>query len=240
MDVPFAEPFGFTLSRDMKLLANRRVWELHMAFSPAGKTLIAGDALNAICVNTVEGRKVNLPGAIRKAMGGTMAIGDDARVLSVPHRGREPQRLSLKDGHVLAFPGFKATGVRAFDLRENQLLEVPEGIAADLADGELAVANENGELSLVRKGEHYPFASLTLSAEALSPLRSVAVTSGLEKIAMAGDREAGLFDVASERKIAKLQQFSAASFADPSAAFFLIPDRRPEPGGARRIFDRSG
>ena len=249
MDVPFAEPFGFTLSRDMKLLANRAVWELHMAFSPDGKTLIAGDALNAICVNTVEGRKVNLPSAIRKSMDGTVAIGDDARVLSIPRRGRQPQLLSLKDGHVLAFPGFKAdsatlatdtryallqdigaTGVRVFDLRENQLLEVPESVAADAGDGELAIANGNGELSLVRKGEHNPFASLTLSAEALSPLRSLAVTSGLEKIAIAGDGEAGLFDVATGRRIAKLQQFSAASFADPSAAFCLIPERRPKPG----------
>jgi VWFA-related protein len=248
-DVPFAEPFGFTLSRDMKLLANRAVWELHMAFSPDSKTLIAGDGLEAVGVDTVARRKVNLPGAIQKSTAGALAIADDARVVAIPHRGREPEELSLKDGHLLALPNFRAdsfrlatdtryailhdsgvTGVRIFDLKENQPLELPESVAADVVDGELALVDKNGELSLARKGEPHPFASLTLSADALSPLRSVAVSSDLEKIAIAGDGEAGVYDVQSGRRILKLEPFSAASFVASSAAFCLIPERRPERG----------
>lgn len=41
LNVPFAGPFGFTLSRDMKPLANRAVFRLAMRFSPDGPVVSA-------------------------------------------------------------------------------------------------------------------------------------------------------------------------------------------------------
>ena len=249
LDVPFAGAFGFTLSHDMSLLANRGVCALPMTFSPDGHTLIAGDNRGAVRVDTLGRKKTNLPSTIQKWMSGTVAMQDETRALVIP-RGKptEPAIRSLRDGSFLATPNFKADsallatyaryallynsgaqGARVFDLEDNLPLETPENVAVDVYGGELALANANGELFLFRKGEHAPFASLSLRAEGLVPLGSAAVTPGLEKIAIAGDGEAGLFEIATGHRVSRLPQFSAVNFTDSSSAFLLTPQRRPEP-----------
>jgi hypothetical protein len=249
LDVPFGGAFGFALSHDMNLLANRAVCELPMTFSPDSRTLIAGDIRGAVRVDTLGRKKTNLPSAIQKWMSGTVAMLDDTRALVIP-RGKpdEPAIRSLRDGSILATPKFKADsallatdaryallhnsgtpGVQVFDLEDNVPLETPENIAVDIFDGEMALATVDGELFLFRKGEHAPFASLSLPAEGLAPLGSAAATPGLEKMAIAGDGEAGLFEIATGRRISSLPQFSAVNFTDLSSAFLLAAEPRSEP-----------
>jgi hypothetical protein len=109
LDTPFAGPFGFTLSHDMKPIANRAINSLPMRFSPDGGTLIAGDARDAVRVDLVGRRKASLPGVIQKYLSGTIAIQKDSQVLVIP-RGKpgEPAIRSLRNGDILATPNFKA------------------------------------------------------------------------------------------------------------------------------------
>ena len=68
---------------------------------------------------------------------------------------------------------------------------------------------------------------------------TAAVTPGLEKMAIAGDGEAGLFEIATGQRISRLPQFSAVNFTDSSSAFLLTPQRRPEPTwGLEYLIDR--
>ena len=249
LDVPFAGPFGFTLSRDMNLLANRGINRLPMAFSPDGRTLLAGELTGAVRIDTVERKKAKLPSAIQKLMDGTVAIQNESTALVIP-RGRSAEAAvrSLRDGSVLATPHLRADSAslatdsryallhdsgapatRVFDLQQDRPVETPENTAVDVFAGELAVATKNGELLLFRRGEHAPFASVLLPAESLSPLHRAAVTPGLERVAIAGQGEAGLFEIASGRLISNLEEFSAVHFKDSSRAFLLTPEPGPEP-----------
>ncbi len=246
LDIPFAGPFGFRPSHDMKPLANRGIYGLPMAFSPVGSLLIAGDVRDAVRVDLAGRRKTNLPSTIQKCMGGTVAIQNETRALVIPGgKPGEPAVRSLVDGAVLTNPNFKADSAylatdaryallydsgarsaRVFDLEDNRPVETPENIAVDVFGGELAVATENSELSLFRRGEHAPFASVLLPPEGLPALRSAAVTPALDKLAIAVDGEGSLFQIANGQRISSFQQFSAGNFVDPATGFFLMRGAR--------------
>lgn len=242
LDSPFPGPFGFRLSHDMKPLANRGIYGLPMAFSPDGSQLIAGDMRDAIRVDLPGRRKTNLPSAIQKCMGGTVAIQDSTRVLVIP-RGKPGERAirSLVDGAIFTNPNFEADSAhlatdahyallynsgarsaRVFDLEDKRPVETPENIAADVFGGELALVTENSELSLFRKGEHAPFASVPLPPEGLPALRGASVTPALDKLAIAVDGEGSLFQIANGQRISSFPQFSAGNFVDPATGFLLM------------------
>jgi hypothetical protein len=249
LNVPSAGAFGFTLAHDMNLLANRGVSKLPLAFSPSGTTLLAGGVRGAIRVDTVAGKKINLPGSILKLLGGSVALEDETRGLVISSgKSREPAVRSLTDGSVLSAPNFKADsarlatdsryalvqdlaapGARVFDLKENRPVETPRNIAADVYDDEIAVFSQDGELSLFRKGEQSSFGSVSLPDEGFSPLRAVAVTPGLERIAIAADGEAALFEIATGRLLSNLPQFSSFDFTDLYSAFVLTAEPRFRP-----------
>lgn len=248
LNVPFAGAFGFALAHDMNLLANRGVSKLPLAFSPSGATLLAGDLRGAIRVDTIAGKKINLPGSILKLLGGSIAIEDETRALVISPKSKEPAVRSLADGRVLSVPNFKAdsvglatdsryvllrdfgvSGVRVFDLNENRPVETPRNIAADAYEGEIAVFNQDGELSLFRKREQSSFGSVSLPDEGFCPLRAVAVAPGLERIAIAADGEAALFEIATGRLLANLPQFSSFDFTDLYSAFVLTAEPRSRP-----------
>lgn len=249
LDVPFAGAFGFALAHDMNLLANRGVSALPMAFSPDGSTLIAGDPRGAVRVDTIARKTVHLPAAIQKMLGGSVAIKDKTRALVIPFgKPGAPGVRRLADGGILSTLNFKADsarlatasryallqdfgapGARVFDLEENRPVETPKNIAVDVYGDELALATQDGELALFRNGEQSSFSSVSLPDEGFPALRGVAVTPGLEKIAIAADGEAALFEIATGRRISNLPQFSSCNFADSSSAFLLNAERRPEP-----------
>jgi len=249
LDVPSGGAFGFALAHDMNLLANRGVSQLPLAFSPSGTTLIAGDARGAIRVDTIARKKLNLPGSVQKLLGGTVAIEDDTRALMIPSgKPREPAVRSLTDGSVLSNPNFKADsarlatdsryallqdfgalGIRIFSLEENRPVETPQNIGADVYEDELALVTRSGKLSLFGEGGQSPSSSVPLPDEGFSPLRSVAVTPDLEKIAIAADGEAALFEVATGRRISDLPQFCSFNFIDGSSAVLLSAEQRPRP-----------
>ena len=251
-DTPFAGPFGFTLSHDMKPIANRDINSLPMRFSPDGGTLIAGDVRDAVRVDLVGRRKTNLPGAIQKYLSGTLAIRNDTQVLVIP-RGKpgEPAVRSLRNGDILASPNFKADsadlatdaryallydsgtqGARVFDLEDNRQVETPKNIGVDVRGGELALATDNGDLFLYRPHEHEPFAAVLLPLERMSVLRAASVAPALDKLAVAVDGEGALFQIANGKRIMSFQQFSAVNFTDPATGLFLMSGRRWGPSPA--------
>lgn len=209
LNVPFAGASGFALAHDMDLLANRGVSKLPLAFSPSGTTMVAGDVRGGVRLDTNARKKLNLPGSIQKLLGSSVAIEDETRALVISSGNTEPVVRSLADESVLSTPNFKANsarlatdsryallqdfgalGARVFDLEENRPVGTPRNIAVDVYDDEIAVVNQDGELSLFRKGEQLSFDSVSLPDEGFSPLRTVAVTPDLQKIALAADGEA--------------------------------------------------
>jgi hypothetical protein len=246
VDTPFAGPFGFALSHDMKRLANRAIYRLPMTFSPDGSTLIAGDGRDAVRVDLVARKKTSLPGAIQKDLSGTVAMQNDTRVLVIPlGKPSEPAVRSLTYGNVLATPNFKADfaelatdtgyallndsgmqGARVFDLEHNRPIETPKNIGVDVRGGELAVATNNGDLFLYGPGEHQPSATVLLPFHGLRALRSASVTPDLDKLAIAVDGEGGLFQIANGKRIASLPQFFAINFEDAATGFLLARERR--------------
>jgi hypothetical protein len=246
LNVPFAGPFGFTLSRDMKPLANRAIFRLPMRFSPDSSTLIAGDERDVVRVDLIKRKKTSLPGAIQKQLNGSVALQSDTRVLVVARdKVGEPVMRSLTNGDILATPKFKADsaeiatdpryallydpgmqGARVFDLEENRPVETRKNIAADVHGGELALAAENGDLFLCSPGEHKPSETVTLPLNGLPILRSVSVSPTLDKVAVAVDGAGGLYQIANGQLISSLQEFSSANFTDPTTAFLLMPGRR--------------
>jgi hypothetical protein len=254
---PFAGPFGFTYSADMKPLANRAIYGLPMSFSPDSNTLIAGDSRDAIRVDLATRRKANLPAAIWRHLGGTIAIQNETRVLliSVGNPG-EPSMRSLTDGSLLSTPSFRAAsaglatdsryallydsgiqGARIFDLEGNRQLETPKNIAVDAYSGELALATDKGELLLYHLPEREPFASVLLPLEGLPLLRSAMIAPAFDKLAIAVDGAGALFEIENGQRTSDLPQFSAANFEDPTAAFLLIQShqRGPTPPPAYSI-----
>ncbi len=252
VDAPFAGPFGFALSHDMKGLANRAIYRLPMTFSPNGSTLIAGDGRDAVRVDLVARRKTSLPGAIQKDSSGTVVMQDDIRVLVIP-RGKpgEPAVRSLTNGSYLATPNFKADfaylatdagyallfdsgmqGGRVFDLDHNRPIETPKNIGLDVHRGELAIATNNGDLSLYGPGEQNPSATVLLPFEGMRALRSASVAPGLDKLAIAVDGEGGLFQIANGQRIMSLPQFVAINFEDAATGFLLMPGHRSGPSPA--------
>lgn len=238
---PFAGPIGFRLSHDLEPLTDRGIYRLPMAFSPDGRALIAGEEHEAVRVDLATKKKSEVPGAIQKAMSGTMAMLDEERVLVIP-RGKpgEAAVRSLSDGGVLKACNFKARSARlasdaryallherggqgdqVFDLEANRAIETPANIAADVYGGELAAVTEEGELSVYRAGEKTPLASVRLSSEGLPVLRRAAVSPGLEEVALSVDGKAGLFHISGGQQIATLPAFEAANFVDADAGFFL-------------------
>jgi hypothetical protein len=251
-DTPFAGPFGFTLSHDMKPIANRAINSLPMRFSPDGGTLIAGDVRDAVRVDLEGRRKANLPGAIQKYLSGTLAILNDTRVLVIP-RGKpgEPAVRSLRNGDILASPNFQADsaylatdaryallydsgtqGARVFDLEDNRQVETPKNIGVDVLGGELALATDNGDLFLYHPHEHEPFAAILLPLERMSVLRAASVAPALDKLAVAVNGEGALFQIANGKRIMSFQQFSAVNFTDPATGLFLMSGRRSGPSPA--------
>ena len=251
-DTPFAGPFGFTLSHDMKPIANRAINSLPMRFSPDGGTLIAGDVRDAVRVDLEGRRKANLPGAIQKYLSGTLAILNDTRVLVIP-RGKpgEPAVRSLRNGDILASPNFQADsaylatdaryallydsgtqGARVFDLKDNRQVETPKNIGVDVLGGELALATDNGDLFLYHPHEHEPFAAILLPLERMSVLRAASVAPALDKLAVAVNGEGALFQIANGKRIMSFQQFSAVNFTDPATGLFLMSGRRSGPSPA--------
>lgn len=248
LNVPFAGASGFALAHDMDLLANRGVSKLPLAFSPSGTTMVAGDVRGGVRLDTNARKKLNLPGLIQKLLGSSVAIEDETRALVISSGNTEPVVRSLADGSVLSTPNFKANsarlatdsryallqdfgalGARVFDLEENRPVGTPRNVAVDVYDDEIAVVNQDGELSLFRKGERLSFGSVSLPDEGFSPLRTVAVTPDLQKIALAADGEAGLFEIATGRFLSNLPQFSSFVFSGLSSAFVLSAERRPRP-----------
>jgi hypothetical protein len=246
---PFAGPFGFTYSTDMKPLANRGIYGLPMTFSPDGSTLIAGDARDAIRVDLAARRKANLPSAIRSHLSGTVAIQNEASVLLIPvGNPGDPSIRSLTDGSLLSTPNFRAVsaglatdsryallydsgmqGARVFDLQGNRQLEAPRNIAVDVRGCELALATDKGGLFLYRPLEREPFASVLLPLEGLPLLRSAVVAPGFDKLAIAVDGAGGLFEIESGQRTSDLPQFSTVNFEDPATAFLLIQGHRRGP-----------
>jgi hypothetical protein len=241
-DTPFPGPFGFRLAHDMRRFGIRGTDGLLVAFSPSGSLLIAGDIRDAFQVDLATRGKTNLPSAIKKCIGETVAIQDEAHALVIPgEKPGEPAIRSLSNGAVLLIPNFKADsaylatdaryiifhtskaqGARVFDLKENRALETPNNVAVDVFAGELVVLTENLELSLFRKGEHAALASVFLPQEGLPPLRSASVTPDLDKLAIAVDEEGNLFQIANGQHISSFQQFSAGNFVDSTHGFFLM------------------
>ena len=252
LDIPFAGPFGFTLSHDMRPLANRATYRLPMTFSLDGRTLIAGDVRDAVRVDLVARRKISLPSAIKNQMSGTVAIQSDTRVLLIPPgKPGEPVIRSLKNGDVLAIPNFTADsaylatnaryallfdsgvqGARVFDLEDDRQVEIPKNIAADVRDGELAVATENGEFSLCRLGEHVPTVTVSLPFSGMPVLRSASVSPTLDTLAIAVDGEGVLFQTEDGRRISTFPRFSAVDFVDSATALFLMQGPRSGPSQA--------
>jgi hypothetical protein len=249
LDTPFAGPFGFTLSHDMKPVANRAINGLPMRFSPDGSTLIAGDVRDAVRVDLVGRRKTNLPGAIQKHLGGTVAIQNGTRVLVIP-RGKpgEPAVRSLRNGDILAIPNFKADsaylatdpryallydsgmqGARVFDLEDNRQVETPKNIGVDVRGGELALATDNGDLLLYHPHEHEPFAAVLLPLEGMPVLRAASVAPALDKLAIAVNGEGALFQLANGKRIMSFPQFSAVNFTGPATGLYLMSGPRSGP-----------
>lgn len=246
---PFAGPFGFTYSSDMKPLANRGIYGLPMTFSPDGSTLIAGDARDGIRVDLAARRKTSLPAAIRRNLSGTVAIQNEARVLLIPvGNPGEPSLRSLNDGSLLSTPNFRAAsaglatdsryallydsgmqGARVFDVEGNRQLETPKNIAVDARGGELALATDKGDLFLYRPPEREPFASVLLPLEGLPLLRSAMVAPGFSQLAIAVDGAGALFEIENGQRTSDLPQFSTANFEDPATAFLLIQSHRRGP-----------
>jgi outer membrane protein assembly factor BamB len=246
---PFAGPFGFTYSSDMKPLANRAIYGLPMTFSTDGSTLIAGDERDAIRVDLAARRKTNLPSVIRRHLSGTVAIQNEARVLLIPvGNPSEPSLRSLTDGSLLSVPNFRAasaslatdsryallydSGVqsaRVFDLEGNRQLETPKNIAVDVRGGELALATDKGDLFLYRPPEREPFASVLLPLEGFPLLRSAMVAPGFDKLAIAVDGAGALFEIETGQRTSDLPQFSSANFENPATAFLLIQGHRQGP-----------
>jgi hypothetical protein len=246
-DTAFAGPFGFTLSHDMKPIANRGINSLPMRFSPDGSTLIAGDARDAVRVDLVKLKKTNLPVAIQKQLVGSVALLSDTRVLVISRgKPREPAVRSLANGDILATPQFNADsariatdpryallydsgmqGARLFDLKENRPVETPKNIAADINSGKLAIATDSGDVFLYEPGEDQPSATVTVPVNGLPILRSVSVSPILDRLAIAVDGAGGLYRVANGQRISILQEYSFADFTDPANGFLLTLGRRP-------------
>lgn len=260
LDTAFAGAFGFVLSNDMKPLANRHIIRLSMAFSPDGKTIIAGDQHDALRVDLVARKKASVPGGLQKRIAGTLAFQGQDRVLVIDREKEDrPAILSFTNGEVISSPDFKADyarvasnsryaflydagmqGARAFDLEQNRELDVPENIGADIYGSELAVFNENGDIFLYRVGEKLPFAALSLPLDNLPILRSASLTPSLDKLAFAVDGEGGLFQVGDGRRVANFPRFSAVNFEDPFAAFLLMPRRRSTPQQVLQLDTKKG
>jgi hypothetical protein len=246
VDGPFAGPFGFTLSHNMKPLANRAVSRLVMRFSPEGSVLVAGDEREGVRVDLPARKRTNLPGAIQKQLSGSIAIENSTRALVIPRdKPGEPTVRSLANGGVVATPNFKADsadlatdpryallyewrgeGARVFDLEANRLVETPENIAVDVFGGEVALAVETGELFLCKPGEQRPFATVNLPLNGMPILRGASVAPSLDKLAIAVDGEGGLFEIATGKRISNTQEFSSLNFGELPTGFLLTRGRR--------------
>jgi len=249
MDTAFAGAFGFVLSNDLKPLASRHIIRLLMAFSPDGKTLIAGDPRDAVRVDLEIHKKASLPGSLQKHLTGTFVIRDENRVLAIDREKPDrPAILSLTNGEILSNPAFRADsarladnsrylflqdggvpGVRAFDLEKNLEVKLPENIGADIYASELAVYDANGDVSLYHLGESLPFAVISLPLDDLPILRSACLAPDFDELAIAVDGVGGLFRIDTGKRVAGFPRFSAANLAEQSTGFLLMPARRTVP-----------
>jgi hypothetical protein len=243
LDTAFAGPFGYFLSNDLKLLANRGLVGAVLEFSADSKSLLAGNERNALRVDLAARKKINLPGAVRKHMTGTVALQGDDRVLVVDRKeAAEPAVLSLSNGQILAKLSFEANsahlatnpryavlydsgkqGVRLFDLQENKAVRVPENVGADVFGEELATLTENGDLFIYHLGELLPFAAVSLPLDNLPILRAASLSPLFEKVAVAVEGAGGVFQLDSGNLIARLSPFSAAFFFDSAKGILLMP-----------------
>jgi hypothetical protein len=260
LDTAFAGAFGFILSNDLKPFANRHIIRLTMAFSPDGRTLIAGDSREAVRIDLAARKKVSLSGNLQKHLTGTFIILGENRALVIGHeKPSRPAILSLTNGDVLANPAFKAdsahladnsryallhdagaSGVRAFDLEQNLEVNLPENIGASIYSTELALYTETGDLFLYRLGEKLPFAASSLSLDGLPVLRSASLAPRLDTLALAVDGEGGIFRIDAGKCVANFPRFSAANLVDESTGFLLMPGRWPAPQEVLQVNTETG
>lgn len=234
--------FGFIMIDGFGALAGRDRFASSVFFSPDGKSLVAGDMQASIGIDIASLSKRKLHGAVEKRILDVAGLPDDDRALLLGASATDPAAIvSLSSGATLSRvslenlsasqvslasdPRFalvrdpESNTISVHDLQDNRTIEIPEGIGADISKNMLALYTEEGELGLYHLGETVPQRKSVYPRRDLALLHSAAVSPTLDKIALAVDGEAAIFDVASGKRVTSLTRFQTASLNDVASAY---------------------
>jgi hypothetical protein len=230
-------------------LAGRDRVASSLFFSPDGKSLVAGDGQQSIGIDVASLNKKKLHGAVEKRMLEVAGLPDGDRALLLGASATDPaaivslssgvtvarvsiENLSASQVSLASDPHFalvrdpETSAISVYDIQDNRTVEVPEGIGADISKNMLALYTEGGELGLYHLGEKVPLRKTEYPRRDLGLLHSAAVSPTLDKIALAVDGEAAIFDVASGKRLTSFKRFQTASLNDVASAYVTAVARK--------------
>jgi hypothetical protein len=240
----FSTPFGFRLSNDWDAMVNRGMTYASLFFSADGRTLFANGPLDAFRIDLTSGQKSALPSAVKKHKLATFSIlKDDLLLVAGGEKEMSaPEILSLRNGHEVAAPSFKAdaihlatnpryalladdgkTGLRIFDLDQNREWEAPPNLGLDVFGDEVAAVDEHGYLFVYKLGQRLPIRASDLPLDHLPLLRAAAATPDLDKLAFSVVGSGAVFSLTTGQRLYSALHFSSANFSSPSSADLLVP-----------------
>lgn len=233
----YAEYFNIVLGRILDLEARYRL--MNLGFSPDGRYLVAGRANDALAYDTVEHKKISLPGSIRDLVGRSFDFQSRDRLVGVNDNnpaksgivrfpdGQKVSQLSLARQDVIAssqsdvifLSPIKDWALGVFDVPSNRIVMGNKTGALDVFQNIYVTERLSGELVLFdrTKGEEASLGQLELPLGPLGTLRSFAVSEDFRYLAISGRTRGAIFDLESGGRVAYVRGFRAAHFSDDSA-----------------------
>ena len=236
---PFAGPMGFLLSAQAAM-NNNSTTRSPVLFSPDGGDFIAPHFPAGYRHNFSSGKNADLREEISKRIYDALVRVDVDQVLLIDSEKPDVLEIrSLRDGKIVnSIPGHLLSarlaadsryvllkngdhpGERIFDLSENRLLEIPANLGADISGSLMALAEENGDLSLYHVGEMQPYARKQLPLAGLPPLQTAALDPDLHTLALSAADKGRVFSVTDGGQVASLPRSRGAA-VDASSVVFL-------------------
>jgi WD40 repeat protein len=214
-------------------------------FSPDGEYFLASARGNTLAFNLRTQREISVPGSIRNAMqvsfafiGNDRIVGVDAGspekspILKFPSGERlrtfplaaRVQLAPITHGEGFLVSPLKEDPLGVVDLTRNGLAKIKRD-AADVYDGGLVAELNDGEIALRELGSDKPLGGVHLKQAYLGGVKSFAVSSDLQWMAMSGRVRGAVWDLNHNIRTAYVRGFRGVWFSPDHSALVDFPEK---------------